>query len=149
MKVLVGLVAMMSVLGFASVASGQSTNAWTGCSGSLTDAGGVVDANVGSTGTICFEFDEGWVANDTSFRVESDNASVCWVRDVNVAAGGAAVVDLYSCPTGLTPALATCGEKLQTFSTDKCVTVTRGTYYLDVTTQCDSDDDCVVAVRGY
>ena len=147
MKLTQAFIFCVLCFGVAATASAQSSNKWTGCSSSFRTDAAEVEASVGATGTICFEFDEGGA--DTTFRVKSANAAVCWVRDLVTAAGGAAVVDIYSCPSGMAATTSTCGDKLTTFTADDCISVTRGVYLADITTACDSGDDCLLSVRGY
>ena len=120
---------------------------WTECSTSTSWLTATVDAKASSGGQICFEFDQSGA--DTSFRVLTSTATVCSVSNVNANGAGSLVWTLYSCPTGFTPSLAVCEDAVATFSTDDCTAVTKGRYFVDITTAVTDTEDAVISVRGY
>jgi hypothetical protein len=133
-------------------AHAEPADDWTRCSTSTDWLTRTTAPTISGNRPLCYEFDEGLddTTGDTSFTVVEEKAWVCSVSNVNANGLGALRWTLYKCGTGFTTAsLSVCEDVVATFSTDTCEAITRGQYFIDVTTPVSEDQDAVIRVQGY
>jgi hypothetical protein len=135
----------------AAPAWGQPADDWTDCTTDTASWALASDRVVSGLRKRCFEFDEGFSTGTTSFVVPSATASVCVELDVNSGTTGDARLSLFACPTSLTATANVCTTLVKAFTTDDCQAVTRGEYFIDVTTSAagGGGEDVIIAVQGY
>lgn len=140
---------LLLTLLLAAPAIAATPNDWVECGTENNAPSG--QNRLGSGGHICYLFDDNHGAwpGTSVFHVLANQASCNLVRDVN-STGGAVVLQLLPCPTGMsTYSTSTCGPVLKTFSADDTHNITRGSYMLNATTPVGATEDAVFSCRGY
>lgn len=142
------LLALLSALLLATGSLAATPTDWVQCGTENT-------ANAGSTvnaggGRICYLFDEALATGTyVGFTVRTASASCNLVQDT-ATTGGAVVLELRACPTGLaTKDANTCGKVLKTFSADDAINITRGSYAIVATTGVTAGEDAIFSCIDY